>query len=141
MARSARRGGVPRDGRRAREPGDAVLPAGPGVHQGFLWLPDGGHGCGTAVSAAPQRQVRPHHEGGAKLLATVKAAWDAQNSLQLALAFHATDAIAAGDEPGWTPPPHAPDAPAFLQYTSGSTGVPKGVIITHGNIIANVRHL
>lgn len=30
---------------------------------------------------------------------------------------------------------------AFLQFTSGSTGLPKGVIITHSNIIANVEHL
>jgi len=33
----------------------------------------------------------------------------------------------------------APTALAFLQYTSGSTSLPKGVTVTHGNIIANQR--
>ncbi|MEE2639048.1 MAG: fatty acyl-AMP ligase [Planctomycetota bacterium] len=34
-----------------------------------------------------------------------------------------------------------PDTLAFLQYTSGSTGVPKGVMLTHANLMFNFEHI
>ncbi len=37
----------------------------------------------------------------------------------------------------WQPPLLTPDMLAFLQYTSGSTGLPKGVMITHAGLLHN----
>ena len=37
--------------------------------------------------------------------------------------------------------PVAPSAVALLMYTSGTTGVPKGVMLTQGNLVANARSI
>ncbi|GKT02225.1 non-ribosomal peptide synthetase [Acidovorax sp. SUPP3434] len=53
------------------------------------------------------------------------------------IAAMAADRIDPADSPAWVP--HAPTGAdiAFLQYTSGSTSAPKGVMVSHGNLIAN----
>ena len=50
-----------------------------------------------------------------------------------------TPAELQGDPDAFVDPVIDPNDTAFVQFTSGSTGQPKGVVLTHQNIIANIR--
>ncbi|MEV0925574.1 AMP-binding protein [Streptomyces spongiicola] len=45
----------------------------------------------------------------------------------------------AGDAEAWAEHTVEPDELCFLQYTSGSTGEPKGVMVPHGALVHNLR--
>jgi natural product biosynthesis luciferase-like monooxygenase protein len=53
----------------------------------------------------------------------------------------ATDTIDEQMSNAWRRPDVGRQSVAFLQYTSGSTANPKGVVVTHGNLIHNSRML
>jgi acyl-CoA synthetase (AMP-forming)/AMP-acid ligase II/acyl carrier protein len=125
-----------------------VLPPGPDYIAGFF-------GClyagAIAVPIYPPRRNRPPER-----FATVArnsaarfalAAADVRRQVETTLApelLRELDltwlepATGAGAPADWALPYVDPDTPTFLQYTSGSTAEPKGVVVTHGNLEHNI---
>ncbi|MFC0098349.1 non-ribosomal peptide synthetase [Micromonospora marina] len=56
-----------------------------------------------------------------------------------ALTWIATDALPDSAAADWRRPPITPATTAFLQYTSGSTTAPRGVVVSHANLRHNLE--
>jgi fatty-acyl-CoA synthase len=81
-------------------------------------------------------------DAGAKVLLTTESSEPfAEQMLQRASAdtrLATTETAFASDPPAFDPPQIFPEDICFLQYTSGSTTSPRGVMVTHANLMANI---
>lgn len=67
--------------------------------------------------------------------------WMAQHPELRAFRWLPTDQVEPARADSWQMPRIEPGTLAFLQYTSGSTGSPRGVMVTHGNLVAECELL
>jgi 8-amino-7-oxononanoate synthase len=81
----------------------------------------------STSSSAAQFQAIAEVEKGGQAAASSKITWLATDDIPDALADR------------WNEPVIAADTLAMLQYTSGSTSQPKGAMIGHANLLANIR--
>lgn len=93
-----------------------------------------------AVAADSQTRIALTNASGAATFQTWSAAGEhSPTAASSQLSWIATDEIPDALAEHWQEPTFRPDALALLQYTSGSTSQPKGVMLSHANLMANIR--
>ena len=75
-----------------------------------------------------------------QILASLESRFDHLPDLK-ALHWLSTDNIANAQAEAWQMPTISANSLAFLQYTSGSTATPRGVMLTHANLLHNLRQI
>lgn len=91
-------------------------------------------------SYPPERLNYMMRDAAVRLLVKDRdVALELEDDLKASVRVLCTDEIAALEVGEWTAPAVAPESPFILLYTSGTTGLPKGVILTHANLMALYR--
>lgn len=80
-------------------------------------------------------------DAGANVALTTAMFAKTVGNSQAILRLHPMDSIGPKPSADWVPPAIGSASLAFLQYTSGSTSVPKGVMVTHGNVLYNSSYI
>ncbi|WP_435174471.1 fatty acyl-AMP ligase [Actinacidiphila sp. bgisy145] len=78
--------------------------------------------------------------GGREVIAALRTMADQLPGLDRITCL-ATEDVPDGLAATWRAPDLTADSVAFLQYTSGSTSAPRGVMVTHGNLMHNERFI